>query len=428
MNKHRLETIAVHGGHTPDPVTGARAVPIYQTTAYKFRDADHAVKLFDLEEAGYIYTRLNNPTVEVLENRIAMLEGGTGAVATASGQFAEFMVFSTIAEAGDEIITTNRLYGGTNNLFFHTFKKLGILFRPFDQNNPEEIKALINDKTKAIYLETVANPGNDIADFEKIAEIAHANGLPLVIDNTYPTPFLFRPKEFGADVVIHSVTKFLGGHGNSMGGIAVDLGTFDWAKSGRFPSFTEPDPSYHGVVYAERFGNAALAVKMRVQTMRDIGGCMSPMNAFLLIQGLETLHVRMERHVENARKLAAYLQKSDMVDWVNFPELEGNPNCERAKKYMPKGTGAMLSFGIKGGQKAGRAFIEGVELATHLTNLGDTRTLVTHPASTTHRQLNAEQKAKAGITDGLIRLSVGIEHIDDIIADIEQAFEKAKKA
>ena len=427
MSNHRIETITVHGGHTPDPLTGARAVPIYQTTAYKFRDAEYAAQLFDLEAPGYIYTRLNNPTTEVLENRIAMLEGGVGAVATASGQFAEFMVFSSIAEAGDEIITTDRLYGGTNNLFFHTFKKLGLNFRPFDQNKPEQLKSLINEKTKAIYLETVANPGNDIADFEVIAKIAKEHGLPLVVDNTYPTPYLCRPKDFGADVVIHSVTKFLGGHGNSMGGVAVDLGTFDWGSSGRFPSFTEPDPSYHGIVYAEKFGNAALAVKMRVQIMRDIGGCLSPINAFLLLQGIETLHVRMERHVENARKLAKFLSENDMVDWVNFPELEGSPNYERAKKYMPKGTGAMLSFGIKGGVEAGKAFIEGVELATHLTNLGDTRTLITHPASTTHRQLNDEQKAKAGITDGLIRISVGIEHIEDIIADFNQAFDKAKK-
>ncbi|WP_022851347.1 O-acetylhomoserine aminocarboxypropyltransferase/cysteine synthase family protein [Limisalsivibrio acetivorans] len=427
MKYQSIDTIAVHGGHTPDPVTGARAVPIYQTTAYQFKDADHAARLFDLAEPGYIYTRLNNPTVEVLENRMSMLEGGTGAVATSSGQFAEFMVFTSIAEAGDEIITTNRLYGGTNNLFFSTFKKLGIKFIGIDHDDFEAIEGAITDKTKGIYLETVSNPGNDIPNMEKVAEIAHRNGLPLIVDNTYPTPYLCRPKDFGADVVIHSVTKFLGGHGNSMGGVAVDLGTFDWAASGRFPGFTEPDPSYHGVVYSETFGNMALAVKMRVQIMRDIGGCMTPMNAFLLLQGIETLHLRMERHVENAGRVARFLEGHPAVERVSYPDLDGNKNAERLKKYLPKGSGAMLSFELKGGYESGKAFIEGVELATHLTNLGDTRTLVTHPASTTHRQLSTEQKQAAGIGEGLIRMSIGIEGSEDILADLEQALAKAEQ-
>ena len=421
MSNFKLETIAVHGGHEPDEATGSRAVPIYQTTAYKFRDAEHAANLFDLKEPGYIYTRLNNPTVEVLENRIAMMEEGTGAVATSAGQFAEFMVITSLAEAGDEIITTNKLYGGTHNLFFHTFKKLGIKCVPVDQSDPKNFENAITGKTKAVYLESISNPGNDIADFEAIAEIAHRNGVPVIVDNTYPTPVLFKPKRHGADIVIHSVTKFLGGHGNSMGGVAVDLGTFDWKASGRFPGFTEPDESYHGVVYADTFGDMALAVKMRVQIMRDIGGCLSPMNAFLLLQGIETVHLRMERHVENTKKLAKYLENHEKIEWVNFPDLKSNRNYELAKKYFPNGTGAMLSFGVKGGLEGGKSFIESVKMATHLTNLGDTKTLLTHPASTTHRQLSAEAKEKAGITNNMIRASIGIEHIDDIIADFEQA-------
>lgn len=419
----KIETIAVHGGQSPDPITGSISVPIHQTTAYQFRDVDHAVKLFNLEEAGYIYTRLNNPTVEVLENRITMMEGGSGAVATSAGQFAEFMAITTIAGAGDEIVSTNKLYGGTNNLFYYTLKKLGITVKMVDQSDPANFEAAITDKTKAIYLESVSNPSNDIPDFEAISKIAKKHCVPVIVDNTYPTPILFKPKEWGADIVIHSVTKFLGGHGNSMGGVAVDLGTFDWT-SGRFPEFTEPDPSYHGVKYAEAFGNMALAVKMRVQTMRDIGGCMSPMNAFFLLQGIETVHLRMERHVENTKKLAEFLSNHPQVEWVNYPDLKGNRNYEACRKYFPKGSGAMLSFGVKGGLEEGRKFIESAKMAHHLTNLGDTRTLFTHPASTTHRQLTPEQKKLVGISDNLIRVSVGIEHIDDIIADFENCFSK----
>jgi O-acetylhomoserine (thiol)-lyase len=421
MSNFNPETLAVHAGHTPDELTGSRAVPIFQTTAYQFRDTEHAANLFDLKEAGYIYTRLNNPTVAVLEDRITQLEGGVGAVATSAGHFAEFMVITSLAEAGDEIVTTNKLYGGTNNLFFNTFKKFGITFVSADQNDPSSFERAITDKTKAIYLESISNPLNEIADFEAITAIAKKHKVPVIVDNTYPTPYLFRPKEIGADIVVHSLTKFLGGHGNSVGGIAVDLGTFDWAGSGRFPGFTEPDPSYHGVKYAETFGNQALAVKMRVQILRDIGGCLSPFNAFLQLQGIETLHLRMERHTENALKLAEYLEAHDKVDWVCYPGLKGDKNYDKAQKYFKKGVGAMISFGVKGDLDAGKRVINSLELATHLVNLGDTKTLVAHPASTTHRQLSKEQQEEAGITDSLIRISVGIESIDDIIKDFENA-------
>jgi O-acetylhomoserine (thiol)-lyase len=421
MDNLRLETMAMHGAQTPDEATGSVAVPIYQTTAYRFKDVEHAVNLFDLKEAGYIYTRLNNPTVEVLESRIAMMEGGVAAVAASAGQFAEFMAITTIAQAGDDIVTTNKLYGGTNNLFFHTFKKLGITCIPVDQSDPENFDKAITENTKAIYLESISNPSNDIPDFEAISAIAKKHKIPLIVDNTYPTPYLFRPKEHGADIVIHSITKFLGGHGNSMGGVVVDCGTFDWAGSGKFPGFTEPDPSYHGVKYAESFGNMALAVKMRVQIMRDIGGCLSPINAFLLLQGIETLHVRMDRHVENAKKVAEFLENHPKIEWVNFPDLKNNRNYDAVQKYFPKGTGAMMSFGVRGGLEGGKNFIENLKIGTHLTNLGDTRTLFTHPASTTHRQLSAEQKEAAEITNNMIRTSIGIEAIEDIIAEFEYA-------
>ena len=426
MSNHRFETIAIHGGYRPDSQTGATQVPIYLTNAYQFKDVEHAVGLFDLEVPGHIYTRLSNPTVEILENRIAMLEGGSAAVAASAGQFATYMAITTLAEAGDHVVCASTIYGGTYNLFTTTLRKLGIEFRLVDQDDIEAFDRNVDEKTKAIYTETVSNPGSDIPDIEKIAEVAHKHKVPFIVDNTYTTPYLFRPLEHGANIVLHSMTKFIGGHGAAMGGVVVDGGNFDWFASGRFPSFCTPDESYHGVVYAEKFGNMALAVKMRAQTLRDVGGCLSPMNAFLILQGLETLHLRMPRHCENAYKLAGYLLSNDKVAWVNYPDLPDNRNYPAVKKYLPKGSGAMMSFGLKGGLEAGKTFIEGVKLAIHATNLGDTRTIVTHPASTTHRQLKKEQREKGGIPDELIRVAVGVENIDDIIEDFEQALKAVK--
>lgn len=423
MSTHRFETIAIHGAYRPDEKTGATQVPIYHTNAYQFKDVEHAAGLFDLKVPGHIYSRLSNPTVEVLENRIAMLEGGAAAVATSSGQFATYMAITTIAEQGDNIVASGKLYGGTYNLFVHTFKKLGIEFRLVDQDDLDAYKAAIDEKTKAVYIESVSNPGSDIPDIEAVSKIAKDNGLPLIVDNTYTTPYLFRPIEYGADIVLHSLTKFMGGHGSAMGGVVVDAGTFDWKGSGRFPSFTEPDPSYHGIVYADDFAPMPLAVKMRVQIMRDVGGCLSPTNAFMVLNGLETLALRMERHCENAYKLAGWLLSRDEVAWVNYPDLPDNRNYQRVKKLMPKGSGSMMSFGLKGGFESGKKFIENIKVAIHATNLGDVRTIVTHPSSTTHRQLSAEQLEKAGVPQELIRCSVGIENIDDIIEDFQQAME-----
>lgn len=426
MSKHRFETIAIHGAYRPDEKTGATQVPIYHSNAFQFQSIDHAVSLFDLDAPGHIYSRLSNPTVEVLENRIAMLEGGSAAVATSSGQFATYMVITTLAESGDNIVASGKLYGGTYNLFVHTFRKLGIELRLVNQDDIEAFDKAVDGKTKAIYIESVSNPGSDIPDIDKISEVAKKHKLPLIVDNTYTTPFLFKPFEHGANIVLHSLTKFIGGHGSAMGGIAVDGGNFDWAASGRFPSLCTPDPSYHGVIYAEKFGNMALAVKMRAQILRDVGGCLSPTNAFMILSGLETLHLRMPRHCENAIKLANFLEKHDKIAWVNYPDLESNRNYKAVKKYLPKGSGAMMSFGLKGGLDAGRVFIETVKIAIHATNLGDVRTVVTHPASTTHRQLSAENKLKAGIPDELIRVAVGCENIDDLIEDFDQALKAAK--
>jgi len=421
MSNYSIETLAVHAGHTPDEQTGSSAVPIFQTSAYQFKNTEQAGNLFDLKEAGYIYTRLNNPTVAVLENRIAEMEKGVAAVATSSGHFAEFLTISTIAKAGDEIITTDKLYGGSINLFFHTFKRFGINFIKADQSRPETFEAAITKNTKAIYLEAVSNPLSEIPDFEAITAIAKKHKIPVIVDNTFPTPYLFNPKDHGADLVIHSLTKFLGGHGNSIGGAVVDLGTFDWAGSGRFDEFTTPDPSYHGVIYSESFGSLAFAVKARVQIMRDIGGCLSPFNAFLILQGIETLHLRIKAHVENAQKLAEHLNNHEKVEWVSYPGLTDDANHKLAQKYFPKGVGAILSFGVKGGKKEAAKVIDSLELATHMANLGDAKTLVAHPASTTHRQLSEEAKKQAGIKDEMIRVSVGIENIKDIIADFNHA-------
>ena len=385
--KLSIDTIAVHSTYKPDS-TGATNPPLYLSNAYKYEDTQHAADLFDLKREGYIYTRLHNPTTTVLEETVAALEGGVAAVATSSGHFAEVMLLTSLASQGDEIIASNCLYGGTINMFSTTFKKFGITVKFADQDDASSFEALVTDKTKAIYIEALANPASDIPDFDAIAQIAQKHRLPLIVDSTCATPYLFRAKEHGAAAVIHSCTKFLGGHGDVMGGIAVDLGTFDWASSGRFPNFTEPDTSYHGVIYAKDFGPAALAVKMRAGAMRDMGGTPSPFNSLALLQGMQTLHLRMERHVENAKKIALWLQDHPKVSWVNYGGLEGNKNYELAKKYFPKGPGAMLTFGVKGGLEQGKNFIEKASLAIHAANLGDVKTIITHPASTTHRPLN----------------------------------------
>lgn len=425
---YHFNTLAIHGGQSIDPTTRSRAVPIYQTTSYNFTDADHAARLFGLQEFGNIYSRIMNPTQDVLEKRLAALEGGAAALAVASGQAAETLTITTLANAGDEIVSTTSLYGGTYNLFHYTLPKLGINVRFVDADDEKGLRAAINDKTKALYTETVGNPKLDIVDIEMLAKIAHDNGLPLVIDNTTPSPSLCRPIEHGADIVLHSLTKFIGGHGTSIGGAIIDAGKFDWKASGRFPGFTTPDPSYHGLVYTDAFGPLAFILKTRVQGLRDIGACTSPFNAFLILQGAETLHLRMERHSQNALEAAKYLEAHPQVEWVNYPGLSSSKYHERAKKYMPTGSGAILTFGIRGGVEAGKKFINSVKLFSFLANIGDAKSLVIHPASTTHSQLSEEEQASTGVTPGLVRLSVGIEDIRDIIADLDQALKSATQA
>ncbi|HYE73977.1 MAG TPA: homocysteine synthase [Blastocatellia bacterium] len=420
-NNYHFDTLAIHGGQAPDPTTHARAVPIYQTTSYNFDDADHAARLFGLQEFGNIYTRIMNPTTDVLEKRLAALEGGAAGLALSSGQAAQTLAIITIANSGDELVSTTSLYGGTYNLFQYTLPKLGIKVRFVDAEDEAGLRAAINDKTKAVYTETVGNPKLDIVDIEKLAAIAHENGLPLIIDNTTPTPALIRPIEFGADIVVHSLTKFIGGHGTSIGGAIVDAGKFDWAASGRFPDFTTPDPSYHGLVYTEAFGPLAFILKARVQGLRDTGASLSPFNSFLILQGTETLHLRMERHSENALEAARFLQNHPLVEWVNYPGLESSPYYARTQKYAPKGAGALITFGIRGGLEAGKKFINSVKLFSFLANIGDAKSLVIHPASTTHSQLTPEEQRATGVTPEMVRLSVGIEDIRDIIADIDQA-------
>ncbi len=401
---YHFNTLAVHGGQEPDPTTHARAVPIYQTTSYNFDDADHAARLFGLKEFGNIYTRIMNPTTDVLEKRLAALEGGAAALALSSGQAAETLTIITIANAGDEIVSTTSLYGGTYNLFHYTLPKLGITVRFVDAEDEAGLRAAINDKTKAVYTETVGNPKLDIMDIEKLANIAHENGLPLIIDNTTPSPALCRPIEHGADIVVHSLTKFIGGHGNSIGGAIIDAGRFDWKASGRFPDFTTPDPSYHGLVFTDAFGPLAFILKARVQGLRDTGGSLSPFNAFLILQGAETLHLRMERHSENALEVAKFLETHPQIEWVNFPGLESSPYYARTQKYLPNGAGALVTFGIRGGLEAGKKFIDSVKLFSLLANIGDAKSLVIHPASTTHSQLTEEEQASTGVTPGMVRL------------------------
>lgn len=421
---HR-DTLALHGGQSPDPATGSRAVPIYQTTSYLFKDTDHAANLFALKEFGNIYTRIMNPTTDVFEKRLAVLEGGVGALATASGQAAITLSILNIAQAGDEIISADNLYGGTYTLFHYTLKRMGITVKFVDSSDPKNYASAITDKTKALYCETIGNPKLDVADIEAISDIAHKNNLPLIVDNT-SCPYLLRPIDFGADIVVYSATKFIGGHGTSIGGAIIDSGKFDWTK-GNFPLITDPDPSYHGLNFVDALaplGNIAYIIKARVTLLRDMGPAVSPFNAFLFLQGLETIHLRLPRHSENALAVAEYLEKHPKVSWVNYPGLPGSPQKKKADKYLQKGAGAIVGFGIKGGKEAGIQLINNVQLFSHLANIGDAKSLIIHPASTTHQQLNPEEQRSTGVTDDYIRLSIGIENINDLIADLSQALEK----
>jgi len=416
-----FETRAIHAGASPDPTTGARSTPIFQTTAYVFDDVDHAASLFNLHNFGFIYSRLTNPTVSVLEERIASLEGGRAAVAAASGHAAQFLIFATMLEPGDEFLASRALYGGSLTQFGLSFKKLGWHCHFVDPLDPENFRRALTPKCKAIFVESLANPGGVVVDLSAIAEIAHSVGIPLIVDNTLASPYLCRPFEWGADLIVHSTTKFLSGHGNSMGGMVVESGKFDWAASGKFPSLTEPEPAYHGLRFYENFGDFAFTTKARAVALRDYGPTMAPMNAFLTITGTETLHLRMERHCENALNVAEFLAAHDKVAWVSYAGLESSPYRALARKYMPKGAGSVFTFGVKGGFDAGVKLVESVGLFSHLANIGDTRSLILHPASTTHRQLTDEQRLAAGAGDDVIRLSIGLETASDLIADLEQA-------
>ncbi|MBP2019705.1 O-acetylhomoserine (thiol)-lyase [Symbiobacterium terraclitae] len=420
--RYRLETLAIHAGHEVD-ATGARAVPLYLTTSYVFRDTEHAARLFSLQEAGNIYTRIMNPTTDVFEKRIAALEGGVGALAVASGQNAELYAILNLARAGDEIVAASSLYGGTYALFAHNLPRLGITVKFVDPSDPENFRAAITERTRAIYAETIGNPRCDVLDIAAVAAVAHEHGLPLIVDNTFASPYLCRPIEHGADIVIHSATKFIGGHGTAIGGVIVDSGRFDWG-AGKHPLYTEPDAAYHGLRYAD-LGEQAYILRARVSLLRDLGGALSPFNAFLFIQGLETLHLRMERHSANALAVARYLEQHPKVEWVTYPGLESSPYYQLAQRYLPRGQGAILAFGIRGGAPAGRRFIESLRLFSHLANVGDSKSLAIHPASTTHEQLSEEEQRAAGVSPEMVRLSVGTEHIDDILADLEQALEAA---
>lgn len=419
-NKLRFETLQVHAGQEPDPTTGARAVPIYQTTSYNFKDTEHAANLFGLKEFGNIYTRLMNPTSDVFEKRIAALEGGVAALAVASGSAAITYAIMNLASAGDEIVSASSLYGGTYNLFAVTLPKYGINTVFVNPDNPDNFAQAITSKTKALYIETIGNPSANIIDIAAVAKIAHANKIPLIVDNTFATPYLCRPFEHGANIVVHSATKFIGGHGTSIGGVVVDGGNFDWAASGKFPEFTTPDKSYNGLVYAEAFGNLAYILKMRVQLLRDTGACISPFNSFMLLQGLETLSLRVERHVNNAQKVAEFLANHPKVSWVNYPGLPDNKYHQLAQKYLPHGSGSIFAFGINGDLQAAKRLIGKLEIFSLLANVADAKSLIIHPASTTHAQLNEEQQLTAGVAPNLLRISIGIEHVDDLIADLEQ--------
>jgi O-acetylhomoserine (thiol)-lyase len=425
-NGWKFDTQTVHAGQVVDATTKSRAVPIYQTTSYLFDDAQHAADVFALSKPGNIYTRLGNPTTAMFEERMAVLEGGVGALATASGMAAEAIAILNLARVGDEIVASSNLYGGTYTLFAVTLPKMGINVKLVDPTKPEEFAAAITPKTKALYAETLGNPSLSILDFDAVSKVAHDAGLPLIVDNTFASPFLCRPFEHGADIVVHSATKFIGGHGTSLAGVIVDGGKFDWA-SGHFPDFTEPDASYHGLRFHQDIGAAAFITKARVQGLRDLGPCLSPFNAFLLLLGLETLHLRMRRHSDNALAVGRFLEKHDLVSWVNYPGLESHSSYALGQKYMPNGQGAMMSFGIKGGLEAGRRFINNVKLFSLLANVGDAKSLVIHPASTTHQQLSEEEQISAGVLPDLIRLSIGIEDPDDIIADLDQALTASQR-
>jgi O-acetylhomoserine (thiol)-lyase len=425
--KLKSETIALHGGQVADPVTGARAVPIYQTTSYQFKSTQHAADLFALKEFGNIYTRLMNPTTDVFEKRMALLDGGAGALAVASGQAAITLAILNIAQAQDEIVSADNLYGGTYNLFHYTFKRMGIKVNFVKSSDIDAFRCAINEKTKAIYAESIGNPKLDIADMEKLAELAHKNGIPLILDNTV-SPYLLKPIDYGVDIVVYSATKFIGGHGTSIGGVIVDSGKFDW-ENGNFPLISDPEPAYHGLEFVKALkpvGNIAYIVKARVVLLRDLGPALSPFNSFLFLQGLETLPLRIIKHCENALAVANYLESNPMVSWVNYPGLQSSPQKLKADKYFKKGAGAIIGFGIKGGIEAGKKFINSLKLVSHLANIGDAKTLAIHPATTTHQQLSEEEQIATGVTPDFIRLSVGLENMDDVIEDIEQALKKSQ--
>ena len=425
--QYGLGTKSLHAGQRPDPITGSRAVPIHQTTSYAFRDTQHAAALFSLQEMGWIYTRLMNPTTDVLEQRLAALDGGVGGLALSSGQQAIAVAMLNLARAGEHIVSAAALYGGTITLFSNTLSRMGIGVTYVDATDPRKIAAAIRPNTKAVYIESLANPKNDVLDYRAVADVAHAAGLPVVCDNTALTPILFRPFEHGIDINVYSTTKFIGGHGTSIGGVIVDSGNFDWTRNPeRWPQFTQPDPSYHGTVFHQAVGQLCYIITCRTHLLRDLGGAMSPFNAFLFLQGLETLHLRMPRHCENAQEVAEFLEMHPLVSWVNYPGLKSHPHHQLAKKYLPHGVGAIVGFGVRGGRRAGQKFIESVKLASHLANIGDAKTLVIHPASTTHSQQSESELRDAGITEDYVRISVGLEDVDDILADLDEALKASQ--
>ena len=424
--KRKFDTLQIHAGQEPDPTTGSRAVPIYQTTSYVFQDTDHAARLFSLEETGNIYTRIMNPTNDVFEKRIAALEGGVAALAVASGSAAMTYALMNITQAGDEVVAANTLYGGTYTLLDAQLPKYGIKTRFVNPDDPANVEEAINDKTRAVLVETIGNPNINLVDLKAISDAAHRHGVPVIVDNTFATPYLYQPFQHGADIVVHSATKFIGGHGTSIGGVIVDGGTFDWKGSGRFPGLTEPDPTYHGIRYTETFGSAAYIVKVRVQLLRDTGAALSPFNAFMFLQGLETLSLRVERHVDNTRKITAFLKKHPHVSWVNYPELTDSPYHSLAQRDFPRGVGSIFTFGIRGGLKAGKTFIDSLEIFSLLANVADAKSLVIHPASTTHAQLSEEQQKAAGVRPDMIRVSVGLEDVEDLMDDLDQALHQSQ--
>ncbi len=424
----QFDSLSLHAGQQPDPVTGARATPIYQTTSYVFKDTDHAAALFNMERAGHIYSRISNPTTAVLEERMAALEGGVGAVCTASGQAALHLAIVTLMGAGGHIVASSKIYGGSNNMFVHTLPRFGIETTLVDPRDVDAFRAAIRPETRLVFTEAIGNPGMEVANLPLIAELAHEAGLPLMVDSTFTTPYLIQPAALGVDIIMHSMTKFLGGHGTSIGGVIVDSGQFDWESSGKFPTLTEPYDGYHGLDFAEEFGPAAMIMRARAEGLRDFGACISPTNAFYILQGVETLPLRMARHTANAQAIAEHLEAHDAVDWVSYPGLPSHPDYDLAQRLLPKGAGAIFSFGIRGGREAGRKFIERLELFSHLANIGDAKSLVIHPASTTHQQMSAEALKSAGVGEELIRLSVGLEDLADLTGDLDQALKASQRS